>query len=468
MNTTFPKNFLWGGATAANQIEGGWNEGGKGVSIADVSTAGKNMVKRHLTETVEPGEYYPTHTAIDFYHRYKEDIRLFAEMGFKCFRLSIAWTRIFPRGDEQEPNETGLQFYDDVFDECLKYGIEPVVTISHYEVPLYLKQKYNGFADRRCIDFYVHYCEVIFKRYRNKVRYWMTFNEINGIMYREFPGTFNLGATCEPKQMGYQVMHNTLVASARAVQLGHSINPDFKIGMMAGYINRYPYSCDPHDVMQNILDKHEIYVFCDVQCRGKYPNYFFLDAERDGATLEITEQDLQDLANGTVDYIGFSYYMSLTSSYDKSGMEGMFIQAKPNPYLSKTEWDWQIDPIGLRIALNQLYYRYNKPLFVVENGLGARDTLVNGTVEDDYRIGYMRDHIAEMKKAIVEDGVEVIGYTCWGCIDLISASTGEMSKRYGLIYVDRDDRGNGTLDRYKKKSFYWYKKVIASNGKDLD
>lgn len=467
MNTTFPDNFLWGGATAANQIEGAWNEDGKGISIADVSTAGKHMVKRRETEEVEPGEYYPTHTAIDFYHRYKEDIRLFAEMGFKCFRISIAWTRIFPHGDEQEPNEAGLQFYDNVFDECLKYGIEPVVTISHYEVPLYLKQKYNGFADRRCIDFFVHYCEVLFKRYRNKVRYWMTFNEINGIMYREFSGTFNLGAKCEPKQMGYQVMHNTLVASARAVQAGHAINPDFKIGMMAGYINRYPYSCDPNDVMQNIIDKREIYVFCDVQCKGKYPDYFFLDAEKDGAVLDITQQDLTDLANGTVDYIGFSYYMSLTSSYDKSGLEGMFIKAKPNPYLKKTEWDWQIDPVGLRIALNQLYYRYDKPLFVVENGLGARDTLINSTVNDDYRIDYLRDHISEMKKAITEDGVKVIGYTCWGCIDLISASTGEMRKRYGLIYVDRDDDGNGTLERFRKKSFYWYKKVIATNGEDL-
>lgn len=469
MNDKFPKDFLWGGATAANQMEGAWDEDGKGPSIADVMAAGAHMVERETTCEVVEGKNYPTHVAIDFYHRYKDDIKLFAEMGFKCYRLSIAWSRIFPNGDDSSPNEKGLAFYDDVFDECIKYGIEPVVTISHYEIPLNLANKYNGWADRRVIDFYLNYCEAIFTRYKDKVKYWMTFNEINGMCYGEFFGTFvNAGARAEDAQTGFQVMHNVLLGSAKAVLLGHKINPDFKIGMMAGYINRYPYSCNPLDVMENIIDMREIYVFCDVQCRGVYPKYVFIDMENAGVKLETATDDFEVLKKGTVDYIGFSYYMTMTSSHDKEGAEGMFIKAKNNPYLERTEWDWQIDPVGLRIALNQLYDRYGLPLFVVENGLGARDIIENGTVIDEYRIKYHRDHIAEMKKAIVEDGVEMIGYTPWGCIDLVSASTGEMKKRYGFIYVDRDDIGNGTLDRYKKKSFDWYKKVIASNGEDLD
>lgn len=469
INEKFPEGFLWGGATAANQIEGAWNEDGKGPSIADVMTVGAHTVERETTREVVEGKYYPTHMAIDFYHRYKEDIKLFAEMGFKCFRMSIAWSRIYPNGDDAEPNEKGLQFYDDVFDELLKYGIEPVVTISHYEIPLHLANEYNGWADRRVIDFYLNYCRTIFTRYKEKVKYWMTFNEINGMGYNKFFGTFmNAGAKVSSAQEGFQVMHNVLVGSAKAVQLGHEINPNFKIGMMVGFINRYPYSCNPLDVMENIIDTREIYFFMDVQCRGEYPNYAWIDMKKQGVVLDMDEDDLKVLKKGTVDYIGFSYYTTMTSSHDKEGLEGMFIKSKPNPYLKKTEWGWQIDPVGLRIALNQMYDRYHLPLFIVENGLGARDVFKNGTVEDDYRIDYLRDHIKEMKKAIVDDGIEVIGYCTWGCIDLVSASTGEMEKRYGFIYVDRDDQGNGTLDRYKKKSFYWYKKVIESNGEDLD
>ncbi len=469
MNKGFPENFLWGGATAANQVEGAWNEDGKGPSIADVMAAGAHMVERETTCEVVEGKNYPTHIAIDFYHRYKEDIKLFAEMGFKCYRLSIAWSRIFPNGEDKEPNEKGVEFYDRVFDECEKYGIEPVVTISHYEIPLNLANKYNGWADRRVIGFYLNYCEAIFTRYKDRVKYWMTFNEINGMCYGKFIGTYvNAGARVEDAQTGFQVMHNVLVGSAKAVILGHKINPDFKIGMMAGYINRYPYSCNPLDVMENIIDLREIYFFADIQCKGVYPKYAFIDMEKAGVVLQTESDDFEILKAGTVDYIGFSYYMTMTSSYDKEGLKGMFIKAKDNPYLDRTEWDWQIDPVGLRIALNQLYDRYGLPLFVVENGIGARDKFENDTVIDDYRINYHRNHIIEMKKAIVDDGVEIIGYTPWGCIDLISASTGEMKKRYGFIYVDRDDKGNGTLNRYKKKSFYWYKKVIASNGEDLD
>ncbi|MBI9048629.1 MAG: 6-phospho-beta-glucosidase [Anaerolineaceae bacterium] len=471
-NMEFPTTFLWGGATAANQIEGGYQEGSKGLSISDVMTNGSHLVEREITDGIIEGKYYPSHTAIDFYHRYKEDIKLFAELGFKCYRMSIAWTRIFPNGDESEPNEAGLKFYDDVFDELLKYGIEPVVTLSHYEMPYYLTQKYAGWSDRKVVGFFENYCEAVFTRYKDKVKYWMTFNEINGLSVAGPAAWAGGGMLSADTKMIYQAAHHLLLASAKAVKLGKTINPDFQIGMMAGMLNRYPFSCNPDDVLACIEDMREVYFFCDVMCRGYYPAFVLKQFEREGIKIEMEAGDAAILKEGTVAYIGFSYYMTFTSTADKSlipkDMPG-FIKAPKNPYLEESDWGWQIDPAGLRIVLNILYDRYQIPLFVVENGLGAIDKVEeNGEIIDDYRINYLAAHIQEMNKAINIDGVDLMGYTPWGCIDLVSASTGEMKKRYGFIYVDRDDIGGGTLERSRKKSFYWYKKVIESNGANLE
>ncbi|WP_068783457.1 6-phospho-beta-glucosidase [Paenibacillus phocaensis] len=468
-----PEDFLWGGAISANQSEGAWNVGGKGISTADVAAAGKHGQKRVYTDGILEDVYYPNHEAIDFYHRYPEDIALFAEMGFKCFRTSIHWTRIFPQGDEREPNEEGLAFYDRLFDECLKYGIEPVVTISHYETPLYLVEKYGSWTSRNMIDFYVRLCEVLFRRYRTKVKYWMTFNEINVITLNPIIAAgIRIEKAEHPEQLMYQAAHYQMVASARAVRLGREINPDFKIGMMMLYPLSYAETCSPEDNLENLHNMDLHYYFSDIQVRGYYSPKAIKFLERRQISLDITPQDKQDLLQGTVDYIGISYYMSLVTSANpdrKIRVKGNMLDGIANPYLEKSAWDWQIDGLGLRIALNYLYDRYQLPIFVVENGLGAVDEKREGEmVQDDYRIDYLRKHIAHMIDAVVLDGVDVMGYTVWGCIDLVSASTGEMKKRYGLIYVDRDDQGQGTLNRERKKSFYWYKNVIASNGAMLD
>ena len=468
----FPDDFLWGGAVAANQCEGAWNIDGKGVSTADVATAGAFGVNREYTYGVEDGKYYPSHEAIDFYHRYKDDMKMFAEMGFKCFRLSIAWTRIFPNGDDTVPNEKGLEHYDKVFDECLKYGIEPVVTISHYEMPYALVEKYGAWRDRRLVDFYVNYCNVIFNRYKDKVKYWMTFNEINVITMHPFiPAGLRVNEDENREQVIYQSAHHQLIASAKAVKLGHEINPDFKIGCMIVYPLAYAESCNPEDVLLQNEFMNKTYFFSDVQAKGAYPNFMKTYFKRQNIEVKFEDRDEEILKSGKVDFIGFSYYMTLVVSANNDGKTltgGNMIKGIKNPYLKSSEWGWQIDPVGFRISLNNLYNRYNIPLFCVENGLGAVDTIEeDGSINDDYRIDYLRQHIVEMKKSITIDGVEMIGYTPWGCIDLISASTGEMKKRYGFIYVDKDNEGNGTLERRRKKSFYWYKKVIESNGEIL-
>lgn len=476
MTKKFPDNFLWGGATAANQCEGGYLSGGKGVTTVDVVPYGKyrmeiasgNLHYKDLPEDL----FYPSHEAIDMYSRYKEDIALFAEMGFKCYRLSIAWSRIFPMGDEETPNEEGLKFYDDLFDELLKYNIEPVVTICHFDVPLYLVEKYGSWKNRKMIDFYCKYCEAIFSRYKNKVKYWITFNEINMLLHLPFMGAGIIFDKDDDQLfVKYQATHYELVASAKATQIAHEINPDFKVGCMLAAGTTYPYTCNPEDVWKAMQKDRDNYFFIDVQSKGEYPSYALKMLERNGIELEMTVEDLDILKNNTVDFISFSYYASKAVSADPNAGEkipGNIMQSIKNPYLKRSEWGWQIDPLGLRITMNALYDRYQKPLFIVENGLGAVDTPdADGYIEDDYRIDYLRAHIAEMIKAVEEDGVELMGYTPWGCIDIVSASTGEMKKRYGFIYVDKDNEENGTLNRSKKKSFDWYKKVIASNGKEL-
>lgn len=466
MNRKFPDNFLWGGAVAANQCEGAYDEDGKGISIQDIMPKG---IVGAITE-------FPTKDnlklkGIDFYHRYKEDIKLFAEMGFKVFRTSIAWTRIYPNGIEEEPNEKGLAFYDSLFDECRRYGIEPLVTISHYETPLFLAKKYNGWISRKMIDHYMKFVDTIFKRYKDKVKYWLTFNEINAALKEPLLAA---GIYTPKEQVSeterYQAIHHELVASAMAVKLGHEINCDFKIGCMLLATPQYPMTPSPADMLEMMKEDHMNDFFGDVHVRGRYPGYILRYFKEHAVDIQICPEDTEILKN-TVDFVSISYYSSACVSADvKQQMEstGNIMGGVPNPYLKRSDWGWQIDPKGLRYCLNKLYDRYQIPIFIVESGLGAVDCLVENmdgemTVEDDYRIQYLSEHLCQVREAI-EDGVEVMGYTCWGCIDLVSASTAQMKKRYGLIYVDRQDDGSGTLARYKKKSFYWYKNVIESNG----
>ncbi|MBR2526938.1 MAG: 6-phospho-beta-glucosidase [Blautia sp.] len=474
----FSHDFLWGGAVAAHQLEGAWDVDGRGPSVSDVMTGGSSKVSRRITDGVIAGENYPNHRGIDFYHSYKDDIRLFAELGFKCFRTSISWSRIFPCGDETQPNEAGLRFYDQLFDELLRYGIEPVITLSHFEMPYYLTRKYGGWVNRKLIDFFVRYALCVMERYKDKVRYWMTFNEINNQtnQYTDIFGWTNSGVRFSqmenPKKALYQAAHNEMVASAIVVKEGHRINPDFQIGCMIGFIPFYPYSCNPDDIMTAVESMHERYLFSDVMCRGHYGAYAYKEWEREGTAPEMADEDAQILAEGKVDYIGFSYYMTNTVKADVQGLGqnavGSNEHSVPNPYVKASDWGWAIDPVGLRYALNILYERYEKPLFIVENGLGAYDRLeADQTCDDSYRIAYLRAHIEQMKKAVEHDGVELMGYTPWGCIDVVSFTTGELAKRYGFIYVDLNDDGSGTGKRYRKKSFDWYKKVIASNGEEL-
>ncbi|KLE14887.1 6-phospho-beta-glucosidase [Clostridium sp. C8] len=472
----FPENFLWGGALAANQCEGGYKEGGKGLTTVDLCPAGLNRrkVMEGKIDVLKPleNEYYPSHEAIDFYHRYKEDIALFAEMGFKCLRVSIAWSRIFPNGDEEIPNEEGLKFYDSMFDEMIRFGIEPVVTICHFDTPIGIIEKFGGWKNRKFINFYLNYCEAIFKRYKNKVKYWMTFNEINMILHLPFMGAgvrFEKGDN--ELQIKYQSAHHELIASALATKMAHEIIPNSKVGCMLAAGEFYPYSCNPEDVLLAKEKDRENLFFIDVQSRGEYPGYAKRFLRENGIEIVFKEDDEEILKNNTVDFIGFSYYSSRCASSDSEVLKGQtagnVFKTVRNPNLKVSEWGWQIDPLGLRITCNSLYDRYQKPLFIVENGLGANDVIEeDGSINDDYRIEYLKEHVKAMKEAII-DGVDLIGYTPWGCIDIVSASTGEMKKRYGFIYVDKDNKGNGTLKRSKKKSFYWYKKVIESNGEEI-
>ncbi|MET8976318.1 glycoside hydrolase family 1 protein [Streptomyces sp. NPDC004539] len=465
----FPETFLWGGATAANQIEGAHDADGKGLSIQDVLPKGL-MAPRTSRPTPDNLKL----EGIDFYHRYAEDIALLAEMGFKVFRFSIAWSRIFPNGDDELPNEAGLAFYDRVLDELEKHGIEPLVTISHYETPLALAEKYNGWTSRKMIGFYERYVRVLFDRYGRRVKYWLTFNEINSLLHFPIIG----GAILTPpeelsRQDLFQAIHHELVASALATRIAHETMPDARVGCMILAIPVYPLTPDPADV-QAVLDAdHANLLFGDVHVRGTYPGYALRHMRENGIELDITDEDREILRN-TVDFVSFSYYMSVCETADperRQTGEGNIIGGVSNPALRASEWGWQIDPAGLRIVLNQFWDRWQKPLFIVENGLGARDELVEAdgvpTVHDDYRIAYLNDHLVQVGEAI-DDGVDVLGYTPWGCIDLVSASTAQMSKRYGFVYVDRDDDGEGTLARHRKKSFHWYADVIRTNGASLD
>lgn len=461
------------------QLEGAWDVDGKGPSVSDMCTNGSHKVPKRVTRTILPDTLYPSHEAIDFYHHYEEDIALFAEMGFKCFRTSINWTRIFPTGMEEEPNEKGLAFYDKVFDCCKKYGIEPLVTISHYELPFALVEKYNGWEGRELIEYFERYCRVIFERYQGKVKYWLTFNEINaGTMpmgtilstgtFRGYEGPVTEAP--DIPQERYQALHHMFLASAKVVKYAHEHYPDYKMGNMICFILSYPLTCNPDDIVKNQEQMRETNWYCsDVMVRGEYPTYAKRLWERKGVTVKMEDGDAEILREGTVDFYTFSYYMSncITVDPNAEATEGNIGAGFKNPYLEASDWGWQIDPKGLRYALNEIYDRYRIPLMVVENGLGEYDEKgEDGMVHDTYRIDYLRKHIEQMKEA-VKDGVDLMGYTPWGCIDLVSASTGEMAKRYGFIYVNKFDDGTGDLSRERKESFFWYKKVIGSNGEDL-
>ncbi|MEM1486363.1 glycoside hydrolase family 1 protein [Oscillospiraceae bacterium PP1C4] len=485
--TGFPQGFLWGGATAANQIEGGWNLGGKGLSVADVARFKPNVDIRNMSEHWDISlsdikaavanddiMYYPKRHGSDFCHRYKEDIKLFAEMGFKVYRMSIAWSRIFPNADDAEANENGLRFYDKVFDELQKYHIEPLVTMSHYEPPLALAMKYKGWFDRKTIDFFTKFVATVCTRYKDRVKYWLTFNEIDSIIRHPFMTAgllreqFDTGE--EYEQAIYQAMHHQFVASALATKLCHEIIPDSKVGCMITKQTYYPCTCRPEDVLEAQLDARRLYAFSDTQVFGEYPAYLLRMYKNKGIEIKKEPDDDCVMKKYPVDFISFSYYSSSCSAKDRTGLSinpGNTASAIRNPYLKANEWGWQIDPIGLRISLIELYDRYRKPLFVVENGLGAKEEVIDGEVNDDYRIAYMQEHIKAMRDAIVEDGVDLMGYTSWGCIDLVSNSTNQMSKRYGFVYVDCDDYGKGSFNRIKKKSFYWYGDLIRGNGKSV-
>jgi len=473
----FRKDFLWGGATAANQCEGAFDVDGRGLANVDLIPMGEDRIKIAAGQLnnldMDDKYFYPGHEAIDMYHHFKEDIAMFAEMGFKCYRFSIAWSRIFPGGMEEQPNEAGLKFYDDLIDECLKNGIKPLVTICHFDVPLKLIRKIGGWKSREMIGCFVKFARVLFERYKDKVEYWLTFNEINMILHLPFMGAglvFEIGE--DQETVKYQAAHYELVASALVTKLAREINPDFKIGCMLAAGNTYANTSAPEDVWNSMGKDRENYFFIDVQSRGEYPPYALKMFGREGIMLDMTAGDEKVLKENTVDFISFSYYSSRLTSTDPELVkmtEGNVLVTLKNPYLKASEWGWQIDPLGLRITMNALYDRYQKPLFIVENGLGAIDTPdANGEIDDSYRIDYLREHIKAMRDAVCIDGVELWGYTSWGCIDLVSASTGEMKKRYGYIYVDRDNDGSGSMKRSKKKSYYWYQKVIASNGDDLE
>lgn len=482
----FPSDFLWGGATAACQCEGAWQEGGRGLSVGDMKPyrpqykrtdleKQRTMNSEILKKAHEEKGYgiYPKRYGIDFYHRFREDIALFAELGLKSFRMSIAWTRIFPNGNETEPNEEGLRFYDEVFDELKKYGIEPMVTMNHYDTPLYLIEHEDGWKNPKMLDYWERYVRTIVTRYKGKVKYWLPFNEINAILFIHYMGAGLLTDVegNHMEQSKYQIAHNQIVANALACKIGREIDPDAQFGCMIARFTMYPATCRPEDVMQCTLDEnYDNYYFTDCLLRGEIPAYMERFYEEKGLHIAVTEKNRKILREGIADWVGYSYYQSSIDSADKENMEqtnSNLITAVKNPYLESSEWGWQKDPIGLRYSLNQMYDRYHKPIFILENGLGAVDKLeADGSIHDPYRIDYLASHIAQLKEA-VRDGVDVRGYYMWGIIDLISSGTHEMSKRYGVIYVDQDDHGKGTLRRSKKDSFSWYQKCIRSNGDDL-
>lgn len=479
----FPRNFMWGGATASAQFEGGFAQGGRGKSQLDYVDfiEPSRRLNAHSTDLLsyerflenkrqEQERNFPNRRGSDFYHRYKEDIALMAEMGFRVFRMSISWARIYPSGYEEQPNEAGLQFYHDVFRELRKYGIEPLVTLIHYENPVTLSEDLNGWENPAMIELFLKYAKTVIDEYKNEVTYWLGFNEINACLDNPYVSG---GMFVERSKRNYlscchQALHHQFVAQALAVKYLHETAPHCKIGAMIARLECYAQTCDPRDEYATLLEDQINCSFLDIMCRGRYPKTLFNYFRQNDVELDFIDQYETILQEGKVDFISISYYMSyvISSKPDQQENPGNLMKTLRNPYLKQNEWGWAIDPLGLRITLNKLYDKYQMPIFIVENGLGARDQLKEGSVQDTYRMDYMRAHLKAVAEAIA-DGVDVMGYTAWGCIDLVSASMSEMSKRYGLIYVDADDEGNGTYDRFRKASFYWYQNVISTNGEEL-
>lgn len=477
-NKRLPDSFFWGGSIAAHQLEGAWQEDGKGPGIMDFATSGSYQIPRQFMKTIEPGKKYPSHEGIDFYHRYQDDIALFAKMGFSALRISIDWSRIYPKGDEALPNQKGIQYYQDVIDELLKYNIEPIVTLYHFEMPMHLVNTYNSWLNRELIDFYLKFCKTMFESLKGKVKYWVTFNEMNhidpkteasdiftyilaGLKYSELEGN-------KKEKLAIIGYHMTL-AGVRATILGREIDANNKMGCVFGINPVYPYNCNPINVMNAFKEMDRDYYQMDAMCNGKFPEYKLKEYEELGIHIEITEDDKEAFKKGQLDYMGLNYYASSVAKYEeKDTGEESFFGGVQNPYLEQSKWGWAIDPIGLRYVLNYTYRKYGLPIMITENGLGAVDVLQpDGTIHDEYRIEYLKKHIAAIKTAVLEDKVDCFGYLMWGPIDLVSATTGEMKKRYGFIYVDKNDDGTGDLSRYTKDSFYWYKEVISTNGENL-
>jgi len=480
----FPKDFLWGGAVAACQIEGAYDVDGRGMSTSDIHRYEKDLDRASMVEkdAREGGGtlkgiqfkmndqegYYPKRYGIDFYHRYKEDLALMKEMGFKCFRTSISWSRIFPNGDEAKPNEKGLQFYDHLIDEIIKDGMEPIITMSHYDIPLHLVMKYGGFANRKMIDFFMNYSKVLLDRYKGKVKYWIVFNQVNlvpGIQFGSL-GIYDDQAE-NMEELMYQAVHNQFVAAAKTYEYGKKVDPEAQIGTMLADFTCYPMTCKPDDAILTMqVNRLNQYFFSDVQMRGEYPMYMIRYFDEHNIHLEISQEDEELLKNNKMDFLALAYYSSKVIDSTRNKFTQFDVTLNPN--LEPTPWEWRVDAKGLYNCLCQYYERYEKPLMIAENGFGALDTVeADESIHDDYRIDYFRRHIEQLKEA-VKDGVEINAYCMWGPIDIVSSSTAEMSKRYGFIYVDQDDYGNGTKKRLRKDSFYWYKKVIESNGEDLD
>lgn len=480
MKHGFPDDFLWGGAIAANQAEGAWQEGGKGLSVPDVDwhnphlvRGGKRDADSEMTSTrlnellaIREDWQFPKRSGIDFYHTYKDDLALMKQLGLKAFRTSINWARIYPNGDDEQPNEEGLQFYDDLIDTIVANGMEPIITLFHYELPLKLVTEYGGWRDKRLIEFYARFARTCFERYQGKVKYWILINQINLIYVESFN---SLGILCDQvdnlEEAKYQAIHNQFVACSLATKLGREIDPEFKLGMMISDHNCYPETASPEDVFST-LQKNQMsqFFYSDVRIRGQYPGYALRYFEDHQLNIVMTQEELDLIHNYTADYMAFSYYYSRMNSAVHNTADLNDISR--NPLLPASIWGWCVDPLGLRNSLNVYYDRYQLPLMIAENGLGALDELKAGTVADDYRIDYLREHLKAIKEAI-RDGVEVFAYCAWGPIDIVSCTTNEMSKRYGFVYVDLNDDGTGSRKRFKKKSFDWYKRVIETNGADL-
>ncbi len=477
------RNFLWGAASSSSQYEGGYNLDGKGLTTSDVITGGSKEKHRMITwkypgsdekhysevggfwgklsipadgiPCVFEDEYYPSHESVKGYEYYEQDINDLKELGVNAYRMSISWARIFPNGDDEKPNKAGLDHYRKVFEKCKESGISPIVTLFHYDLPLQLTIRYGGWKNRKLVDLYVRYAKCVMEEYKGLVTHWITFNEINSVVVESFK---NAGMLSEDKADLEMAAYHELLASSRVVQLAHNIDENNKVGCMVAYTIGYARTCNPDDRLEEYMRSREYNFFLDVQCTGVFPSYKLKEYEREGISLVINEEDQRDLKNGCVDFISFSYYSTgvIVSNLNEEGSK----MGPSNPYLKNTAWGWGIDPIGLRITLNQLYDRYHKPLMIVENGIGIADEVVDGQIHDEERIAYIQEHIAELKKAIEIDGVDLIGYMVWANTDFISLGTGEMKKRYGLIYVDIDDTHTGSYQRIKKDSYTWYQKFL--------